>query len=176
MALTPPRVPSRTHRTLACSDRFPPWPAMAPASPNRLLRNACFLLRDIYFMFLRATSAGSPAGVVVVVGAEDWCLAATALSIAVPVDPVDRSSISIAFELVSRAPGDGGGSGGGRGGRSWSSVVSVVVCVVMGAIGKIPTAKNFSWGPRFEPLPPQLVSWALAFIDRIYSAHRICFC
>ena len=87
-------------------------------------------------MFLRATSTGSPAGivmaavtvgaavvvgvigeypvVVVVVGAEDWCLATTALSIVVPVDPANRSSISIAFELVSRAPGDGGSSGGGR--------------------------------------------------------------
>ena len=49
-------------------------------------------------------------------------MAATALSIVVPVDPVDRSSISIAFELVSRAPDDGGGSGGGREGevgRRW---------------------------------------------------------
>ena len=49
--------------------------------------------------------------VVVVVAGNDSCLAATALSIAALVVPVDGSSASITIELISRTRGDGGGGG-----------------------------------------------------------------
>ena len=57
-------LPHRPHaRRFDYPDSFSPSLAMALASPNRLFRNAWYLLRDISFLFLRPAPAGSPAGV-----------------------------------------------------------------------------------------------------------------
>ena len=98
--------------------------------------------------------AAAVAAAVVVVAWQDSCSAATALSIGVPVFPVDGPSGSIAIDLISRARGDGGGggsggSGGSGGGRSWS-LASAVVCVVMGAIGKLFPTKKLFMGASFS--------------------------
>ena len=131
-------------------------------------------VRKLYAAFAcKGSDYGGGGGGGVVVARQDSCSAATALSIGVPVFPVDGPSGSIAIDLISRARGDGGGGGsggsGGSGGGRGSSLASGAVYVVMGAIGNVfPTKKlimGASFSNRCHPLPPQNAPWTLVFAD-----------
>ena len=106
--------------------------------------------------------------VVVVVEGRIWCSAATALVIVVLADPVDGSSVSIAFELTCGARGGGGGGSGGSGGgssrcgRSW-------LALLYGdgeRFENVLPRKHLSWGPHLEPLQQQNSSREHVFADR----------
>ena len=95
---------------------------------------------------------------VVVVSGKEQCSAATALPIAVLVDPVDRFSASIAFELISRARG-GGGDGGGSGGRWRERLVVGGECSYLYSDGSDSKTfygkKDFHGSPLSKQLPSQ---------------------